>query len=70
MSINNGRNGGDTPPDGGDITSTMNEIPPLKQPENERHFDRSGDIGGSGDIFRLPLDDSSSSTTVTPLDGV
>jgi hypothetical protein len=67
MSTNNGRNGGGTPPDGGDITSTMDEIPPPKQPENERHFDKSGDIGGSGDIFRLSLGEGS--PTVPLLDG-
>jgi hypothetical protein len=66
MSTNNGRNGGDTPSDN---TSTIGNISPPKQPENEHHFDKSGDIGDGGDIFRLSLDSGGSSHTVSLLDG-
>jgi len=69
-STNNDRNGGDTPLDGGDITFTNSKISPPKEPGNDAHFQKSGGIGGSGDIFRLPLDgDGNSSTTVPLLDG-
>jgi hypothetical protein len=67
MSTNNGGNSGDTTSDGGDITSAVGKIPPPKQPENERHFDKSGDIGDSGDTFRLTLGDGIS--TIPLLDG-
>jgi hypothetical protein len=43
-STNNRGNSGDTPLDGGDITSTIDKISPSKQPENERHIEKSGDI--------------------------
>jgi hypothetical protein len=69
MSTNNERNGGDTTSDGGGIISTIGNISPPKQPENEHHFDKSGDIGDGGDIFRLSLDSGGSSLTVPLLDG-
>jgi len=66
MSTNNGINGEDTPSDN---TSTIGNISPPKQPENEHHFDKSGDIGDGGDIFRLSLDSGGSGHTVPLLDG-
>jgi hypothetical protein len=52
MSTNSDRNGGNTPSDGGDITSAKSEISPPKEARNDAHFNKSGDIG---DIFRLYL---------------
>jgi hypothetical protein len=49
MSTNNDKNGGDTPSDGGDITSTTSKIPPPREPGTDAHFEESGDLGGSGD---------------------
>jgi hypothetical protein len=70
MSTKNGRNGGDTPLDSEDIISTTGKIPPPKEPRNDAQFEKSGDVGGSGDIFRLPLEGSGSSTSDnTKLDG-
>ena len=67
MSTNNGGNSGDTTSDSGGNISTVGKIPPPKQPENERHFDKSGDIEDSGDTFRLTLGDGIS--TIPLLDG-
>jgi len=55
MSTNNNRNSGDTTSDRGDITSTTSKIPPPKEPENDAHLKKSGDIGDGGDIIRLSL---------------
>ena len=67
LSRNNGGNGGDTPSNGGDFTYTNSKISPLREPGNEPNFEKSGDIGDSGDIFRLPL--GCGSTTVPLLNG-
>jgi hypothetical protein len=53
MSTNNDRNDRDTHSDRGDITSTIGKIPPPKEPGNDAHNHESGDVGGSGDIFRV-----------------
>jgi hypothetical protein len=66
-STNNGGNGGDTPSEGGDNTSTTDKIPPSKEAGNERDIQKSGDIGGSGDTFRLTLGDGNSAIPL--LDG-
>jgi hypothetical protein len=55
MSTNNDRNSGDTASDGGNDTSTAGKIPPPKEPENDAHLKKSGDIGDGGDIIRLSL---------------
>jgi hypothetical protein len=68
MSTNNDRNGGNTPSACGDNTSTIGKLTPPKQPENDAHFEGSGDIGASGDTFRLSLG-GGTSTTVPLLDG-
>jgi hypothetical protein len=65
LSTNNDKNGGDTPSNGGDITSTNSKISPPEEPGDGAHFQKSGDVGGSGDTFRLPLDGGGSSTTTT-----
>jgi hypothetical protein len=67
LSTTDNRSGGDIHANGGGIISTSSKIPPSKEPENERHSDRSGDVGGSGDIFRLTLGDGNS--TIPLLDG-
>jgi hypothetical protein len=51
MSTNNDKNDGDSPSDGGDITSTTHKIPPPKDLQNHAHFENSGDGGDGGDIF-------------------
>ena len=69
LSTNNAKNGGDTTSGGGDIPYTKIEISPPKEPGNDAHFQKIGIIGGSGDIFRLPLDNGGTSTTVPLLEG-
>jgi hypothetical protein len=68
-STNSDRDSGDTPSDGGDISSTTCKIPPPKEPENDAHFEKSGDIGGSGDIFGLRHNSSGTNNTAAPLLG-
>jgi hypothetical protein len=67
-STNDGKDSGDTPSDGGDITSTTGKIPPPKGAGNDAQSETSGDIGGGGDIFRLSLDDCSGTDNIQ-LDG-
>ena len=43
MSSNNDGNGGDTPSDSGDISSTLGKVSPSKEPGNDAHFEKSGD---------------------------
>lgn len=43
MSSNNDGNGGDTPSDSGDISSTIGKVSPPKEPGNDAHFEKSGD---------------------------
>jgi hypothetical protein len=38
----------------GAITSAIRKVPPQKDLQNHAHFEKSGDVGDSGDIFRLP----------------
>jgi hypothetical protein len=68
MSTDNDRSGGDTHSDGGDITSSTDKIPPQKEPGNDAHLGKSGDIGGSGDIFRLSLGGGNSSNELIQLE--
>jgi hypothetical protein len=37
----------------GAITSATSKVPPQKDLQNHAHFEKSGDVGDSGDIFRL-----------------
>src|SRR5215211_5734283 len=69
LSTNNNRNSGDTTAYGGDNTSTNSKISPPKEGQNEHHFEKSGDIGDSGDAFRLSLGGGDSSTDPIELDG-
>lgn len=43
MSSNNDGNGGDTPSDSGDISSTLGRVSSSKEPGNDAHFEKSGD---------------------------
>ena len=43
MISNNDGNGGDTPSDSGDISSTIDKVSPPKEPGNDAHFEKSGD---------------------------
>lgn len=63
LSTSNDRNSGDTASDSGDNTSTAGKIPPPKEPENDAHLKKSGDIGDGGDIFRLSLGGYGNSST-------
>jgi hypothetical protein len=68
LSSNIDRNGGDTPSECGDITSATKQVSPPKDPVSDAHFEKSGDVGDSGDIFRLSLG-GGGSTSVPLLDG-
>jgi hypothetical protein len=34
-------------------TTATSKIPPPKEPRTDTHFEKSGDVGDSGDTFRL-----------------
>jgi DNA polymerase, archaea type len=65
---NNVRNGGDTPSYSGDIISTSSKVSSPIEPENDAHFQRSGDGEDSEDTLRISLD-SDNSTPFPLLEG-
>jgi hypothetical protein len=69
LSTTDNRNGGDIASDSGDIISTNSKISPPKEARNNARFEKSGDIGDVGDIFRLSIGSGNSSTDFIQMDG-
>jgi hypothetical protein len=51
MSTNNDKNDGDIPSNGREryYTSIASKIAPPKEPRTDAHFEKSGDVGDSGE---------------------